>query len=100
MTTCPWPVCRMLGEDSGSEQVKTPRSQPVLLAIALLGGLGMTFYYYGLLLPMRQRDLHLTNAAGGNWSDLYPCWFGAREVLLHGRDPYSLEMTRAIQSGY
>ena len=90
----------MLGEDSGSEQVKTPRSQPVLLAMALLLGLGMTYYYYGLLLPMRQRDLHLTNAAGGNWSDLYPRWLGARELLLHGRNPYSPEVTSEIQRGF
>ena len=24
----------------------------------------------------------------GNLSDLYPRWFGARELLLRGRDPY------------
>ena len=100
MTTSSWPVCRMLGENGGSEQVKILRSQFGLLLVALLLGLGMTYYYYGLLLPMRHKDLRLTNAAAGNWSDLYPCWFGAREVLLHRRNPYSLEITRAIQSGY
>lgn len=92
--------CRMLGDSNGSEPVKTLRSQSVLLAAVLLLGLGMTYYYYGLLLPMRQKDLHLINAAGGNWSDLYPCWLGAREVLLRRRNPYSLEITREIQSGY
>src|SRR5579872_7593381 len=100
MTTSPWPVCRMLGENSGSGQVKTLRSQPVVLAVALLLGLGMTYYYYDLLLPMRQRNLHLTNAAGGNWSDLYPRWLGARELLLHGRNPYSPEVTSEIQRGF
>jgi hypothetical protein len=30
-------------------------------------------------------------------SDLYPRWYGARELLLHGRDPYSQEVTREIQ---
>src|SRR5512146_2368661 len=92
--------CRMLGDNNGSEPVKPLRSQSVLLAAVLLLGLGMTYYYYGLLLPMRQKDLHLINAAGGNWSDLYPCWLGAREVLLRRRNPYSLEITREIQSGY
>jgi hypothetical protein len=36
----------------------------------------------------------------GNLSDLYPRWLGARELLLHGRDPYSPEITREIQIGY
>jgi hypothetical protein len=36
----------------------------------------------------------------GNLSDLYPHWIGARELLLHGRDPYSPEVTREIQQGY
>lgn len=90
----------MLGESSGSEAVKTLRSQPVLLAVALLLGGAMTYYYYGLLLPMRQKDFRLTSAAAGNWSDLYPRWLGARELLLHGRNPYSPEMTGDIQRGF
>jgi hypothetical protein len=36
----------------------------------------------------------------GNLSDLYPRWIGAQELLLHGRDPYSPEVTRKIQAGY
>jgi hypothetical protein len=36
----------------------------------------------------------------GNNSDLYPRWLGTRELLLHGRDPYSTEITREIQKGF
>ncbi len=36
----------------------------------------------------------------GNNSDLYPRWLGARELLLHGRDPYGPEVTREIQAGF
>jgi hypothetical protein len=36
----------------------------------------------------------------GNNSDLYARWLGTRELLLHGRDPYSAEMTREIQIGF
>ncbi len=35
-----------------------------------------------------------------NSSDLFPHWLGTRELLLHGRDPYSQEITREIQRGY
>jgi len=72
----------------------------VLLAAALLLGLAMGFYYYGLLLPLRRTAFHVTNGSPGNWSDLYPRWLGAREVLLHRRNPYSPELTREIQRGF
>jgi hypothetical protein len=36
----------------------------------------------------------------GNNSDLYARWLGARELLLHGRDPYSPELTREMQIGF
>jgi hypothetical protein len=36
----------------------------------------------------------------GNNSDLYPRWLGAREVLLHHRDPYGADITREIQIGF
>jgi len=36
----------------------------------------------------------------GNLSDLYPVWYGSRELLLHQRNPYSPEVTREIQAGY
>jgi hypothetical protein len=80
--------------------VKRLRSQLILLAAALLLGLAMVYYYQGLLLPLRRNTFHLANAPSGNWSDLYPRWLGARELLLHGRDPYSSEVTREIQRGF
>jgi len=32
------------------------------------------------------------------FSDLYARWWGARELLLHHRDPYSVEVSREIQT--
>ena len=32
--------------------------------------------------------------------DLYPRWVGARELLLHGRNPYGPEVTQEIQMAY
>lgn len=37
---------------------------------------------------------------GGNYSDLYPRWLGARELLLRGRNPYSDAVTAEIQLGF
>ena len=33
-----------------------------------------------------------------HFSDLYPRWYGAHELLLHHRDPYSPAVTREIQT--
>ena len=40
------------------------------------------------------------SAASGTWSDLYPRWWGARELLWHHRNPYSAEVTAEIQRGF
>src|SRR5579863_4074972 len=33
-------------------------------------------------------------------TDLYPRWYGTRELLLHHRDPYGAAVTREIQLAY
>lgn len=33
-------------------------------------------------------------------SDLYPVWFGSRELLVHHRNPYSPEVSREIQMAF
>jgi hypothetical protein len=53
-----------------------------------------------ILIPHQQAESVARGIPRGNLSDLYPRWFGSRELLLHHRDPYSAEVTREIQSGY
>jgi hypothetical protein len=33
-------------------------------------------------------------------TDLYPRWYGTRELLLHHRDPYGVEVSREIQTAF
>jgi len=33
-------------------------------------------------------------------TDLYPSWYGSRELLLHHRDPYGAEVSRELQIAY
>jgi hypothetical protein len=70
------------------------------VTIALLLAGSMLFYVERVLVPYQQRDSAATGRPRGNLSDLYPRWLGARELLLNGRDPYSAEVTRDIQTGY
>jgi Glycosyltransferase family 87 len=89
---------------STAQQSSHPRKSSRLLGIALvLAGLASasTWFYIDHV----QRAQQIADAAAhgtprGNLSDLYPRWLGARELLLHRRNPYSAEITREIQRGY
>jgi len=60
----------------------------------------MWFYMQHVLIGHQQADAMLHGTPRGNLCDLYPRWLGARELLLHHRNPYSPEVTRDIQVGY
>jgi Glycosyltransferase family 87 len=70
----------------------------LLLAIVMAGC--MCFYLQDVLIRYQQADAAAHLRPRGNLSDLYPRWLGARELILHHRDPYSAEITREIQAGY
>jgi hypothetical protein len=70
------------------------------LVVALLFAASMWFYVRHVLVPYQKADAAAHGRPRGNLSDLYPRWLGARELLLHHRDPYSPEVTREIQMGY
>ena len=70
------------------------------LPLALLFAGSMWFYVQKVLIPHQEMYAAVHKRPRGNLSDLYPRWLGARELLLHHRDPYSPEVTREIQKGY
>lgn len=68
--------------------------------IAALAAGSMWFYVECILIPYQRADAAAHDRPRGNLSDLYPRWLGARELLLHRRNPYSDEITKEIQRGY
>jgi hypothetical protein len=60
----------------------------------------MWMYVDRVLVPHQKAEAAIHGIPRGNLSDLYPSWLATRELLLHGRDPYSPEIMREIQSGY
>lgn len=68
--------------------------------LAVVCAAGIWLYAGRVLIPYQVADAAAHNRPRGNLSDLYPRWLGARELLLHGRDPYSAEVSREIQAGY
>lgn len=70
----------------------------LLLALLLSGS--MWFYVQHVEIGHQLAEAARYGIPRGNLSDLYARWLGARELLLHHRDPYSSEVTREIQMGY
>lgn len=95
---------RARAADSQAHTAFRPRPRrlkhPLGIAVALLLAASMWFYVEGVLIPYQETDAARYSRPRGNLSDLYPRWLGARELLLHHRDPYSQQVTREIQVGY
>jgi hypothetical protein len=84
-----------------AKQEFSARALPWLaLAVSLLVSLGVWNWAENILVPADTAHALSKGVPIGNNSDLYPRWLGAREALLHHRDPYSAEVTREIQKGF
>src|SRR5678816_4711785 len=71
------------------------------VVLSVLGMAAMNAYFSGAFVPKQTQTAASTSDAKsdtpspagshgrGNGSDLYPRWLGARELFLHGKDPYS-----------
>jgi hypothetical protein len=79
---------------------KTPDRSWLALVAALLICAGVWHWAENILIPANTTKVLAAHRPIGNNSDLYPRWLGARELLLHGRDPYSPQVTREIQTGF
>lgn len=72
----------------------------LFLILATLAAASMWFYVDRILVGYQIADAAEHGRPRGNLSDLYPRWLGARELLLHGRNPYSREINLETQKGY
>jgi hypothetical protein len=79
--------------------LKLSSFQRTAFVVAVMVGAGTWYYLFGVFLPY-QRSHQPQGISQANRFDLYPRWLGTRELLLHGRNPYSPEVTREIQFGY
>lgn len=71
-----------------------------LIFSALLTAASVWIWVQHITIPHQEAHSRQRGIPRGNLSDLYPRWLGARELLLHGRDPYAADITREIQAGY
>jgi Glycosyltransferase family 87 len=75
--------------------------RPIFVALlAALAAASMWIYANRILRAQQVAEAAAHDRPRGNLSDLYPRWLGARELLLHRRNPYHSDITREIQIGY
>ena len=80
--------------------LRTRLQLAVLFLASAIAAASVWFYFDRILVAHQVNDATAHERPRGNLSDLYPRWLGARELLLHGRNPYSHEVTLEIQEGY
>lgn len=78
-----------------------PARSKLNLAVTCILAVGMCGYYFGIFLPKAKRvrvsrDLDRGYAYG---CDFYQIWLTSHDLLLHGVNPYTAEMTTRIQLG-
>ena len=78
----------------------TLRKEWLLIPVSILMGIGMWYYFDRVGVAAQVANDAAKDSPRGNLSDLYPRWLGAREMLIHQRDPYSREVTLDIQKGF
>jgi len=71
-----------------------------VLAASLLAFWGVWRWARVVFSPANTAKVLAAKRPIGNHSDLYVRWLGTRELLLHRRDPYSVEITREGQIGF
>jgi hypothetical protein len=69
----------------------------LFLVLVLSGCMGFYLNHIG---PREKARHSSPDEVKGPLGDLYAPWRGARELLLHHRDPYSPEVAREIQTAY
>jgi MFS family permease len=71
-----------------------------LLSFSLLCAAAMWSYWYHLTRDVIGGTLQTSSLKPKALSDLYPRWYGARELLLHHRDPYGIEVSHELQIAF
>lgn len=85
---------------TGVEAVTLRKNFQLEVLFAVLCAGSMWFYVQRVLIAYEKADSAAHQRPRGNLSDLYPRWLGARELLLHYRNPYGSAITTEIQKGY
>jgi hypothetical protein len=72
----------------------------ILLGLLLVCSASMWIYWNRVPGALHAASVRTGLPQAKPLTDLYPRWYGTRELLLHHRDPYGVEVSRDIQIAY
>ena len=72
----------------------------ILLLLLLACSASMCVYWNRVPSALHAANVRTGLPQAKPLTDLYPRWYGTRELLLHHRDPYGLDVSREIQIAY
>src|SRR5690242_7670472 len=85
----------------GAAHLIDRRVRPWLwLALAVAACAVSWSYMHRVLMPWETYVNVTKGRLQQQMGDLYPRWVGTRELLLHGRDPYSADVSHEIQIAF
>ena len=79
---------------------EAPISGWLLIIASVIVAAGLWYWAVAIYAPANTLTAKSAGRPIGSNSDLYARWYGTHELLLHGRNPYSPEVTREIQMGF
>lgn len=75
-------------------------NRSVTIAIALAMFIGMWAYVVRVANPNIRRQAAISGDHAGELGDLYPRWYGTRQLVLHGQNPYGQRVSDDLQRAY
>jgi hypothetical protein len=75
-------------------------NRSVTIAVALAMFIGMWAYVVRVANPNIRRQAAISGDHAGELGDLYPRWYGTRQLVLHGQNPYGQRVSDDLQRAY
>jgi hypothetical protein len=75
-------------------------NRPITVIVALAMFIGMWAYVVRVANPKIRRQAALAGDRAGELGDLYPRWYGTRQLVLHGQNPYGQRVSEDLQLAY
>jgi Glycosyltransferase family 87 len=75
-------------------------NRSVTIAVALAMFIGMWAYVVRVANPNIRRQAAISGDHVGELGDLYPRWYGTRQLVLHGQNPYGQRVSDDLQRAY
>ena len=75
-------------------------NRPITIAVALAMFIGMWAYVFRVANPNIKKQAAISGDHAGELGDLYPRWYGTRQWLLLGENPYGQRVSEDLQRAY